>query len=446
MLIENWQTLSPEDKYAARMKTWMAGSGLEFATPAAKQHYQQRALWIRDAIELRKPERVPICPFVGTYPARYAGVTMREAMYDYEKLGTAIRKFHADFELDGYLSAATYTPGRVLDLLDYKLYQWPGHGVGEDQGYQTVEAEYMLAEEYDLLLQDPTGYWMQRYLPRVFGALEAWQGLPDLTGILEIPNVGPALAAFGAPAVQQSLQALMDAGRVALEWRQAVAAIDTEIRATHGLPAFRGGFSKAPFDIIGDTLRGTRPMMFDLFRRPAKVLEAVERFVPKAIAMGVRTSTLSGNPMVFMPLHKGVDSFMSTKDFEKFYWPTLEAVILGLIEEGCVPMLFVEGTYNSRLDTLAKARLPEGRTLWIFEGTDMREAKAKIGGWGCIGGNVPGSLLNAATPQDVDRYVTDLLEGTAHNGGFILGTGVSLSEARAENFQAMIQAGRRYGA
>lgn len=444
MLTDNWDTLTPDEKYEERMKAWMAGPGLTFASTEAERAYRQRAQMIRDAIELKKPERVPICPFVGTYPATYAGVTMREAMYDYDRLKEAMEKFHADFDLDSYLSCGAYTPGRVLELLDYKLYQWPGHGVGDDQGYQTVEDEYMRAEEYDQLLLDPTGFWMRRYLPRVFGALQAWQNLPDLTGILEIPNVGPAMVPFGTPEVQESLRALVAAGDAALEWRRAVTAIDAGIMAGRGLPAFRGGFSKAPFDIIGDTLRGTRPMMFDLFRRPEKVLAAVEKMVPKAIEMGVRTSTASRNPMVFMPLHKGVDSFMSGKDFEKFYWPTLRAVILGLIEEGCVPMLFVEGAYNRRLDTLAQAGLPEARTLWIFEATDMREAKAKVGGWACIGGNLSGSLLKAGTPEQVEAYVDDLLAGAASDGGFILGTGVSLSEAEPENLQAMIRAGRRY--
>ncbi len=445
MLTESWQGLTATQKYEERMKAWEAGVGLAFASAQAEEEYRRRARMIRDAIELRKPEGVPICPLVGTYPARYAGITMRDAMYDYGRLGAAMRRFHADFELDAYLSCAAYTPGRVLDLVDYRLYQWPGHGVGEDQGYQTVEDEYLRAEEYDHLLQDPTGFWMSRYLPRIFGALRPWETLPDLTGILEIPNVGPALVPFGAPEVQESFRALLAAGEAAAEWRRAVAAIDAEIMATHGIPQFSGGFSKAPFDIVGDTLRGTRPMMFDLFRRPEKVLEAVEKFVPKAVQMGVRTATASRNPMVFMPLHKGADSFMSGQDFERFYWPTLRAVICGLIEEGCVPLLFVEGAYNRRLDVLAKAGIPEARTIWIFEATDMREAKAKVGGWGCIGGNLSGSLLQAGTPEEVDGHVKWLLEDVAPGGGFILGTGVSLSNARAENFRAMIQAGRNYG-
>lgn len=445
MLTENWQSLTPDEKYAERMQAWEAGPGLTFPTQQAQQSYTERARLIRDAIELKKPDRVPICPFSGLYPIRYGGVTMREAMYDYAKLGAAMKKFYADFAVDGFLSSGVATPGKVLELLDYKLYQWAGHGVGEDQDFQTVEDEYMLATEYDLLIQDPSGYWMRHYLPRIFGALKPWEMLPNFTHILEIPSVGPALVPFGTPEVQESLRTLLAAGEAAMEWRKAVTAIDTEIMSTQGVPGFRGGFSKAPFDMIGDTLRGTRPMMFDLFRHRDKVVEAVEKLVPMAIQLGVRTATLSRNPIVFMPLHKGVDSFMSNKDFETFYWPTLKAVILGLIQEGCVPMLFVEGAYNSRLEILARAEIPEGRTLWIFEFTDMAEAKAKVGPWGCIGGNVPGSLLQVGTPQEVDGYVKNLIGAVAGDGGFILGTGLSLSNARAENFQAMIQAGRTYG-
>ena len=48
-----------------------------------------------------------------------------------------------------------------------------------------------------------------------------------------------------------------------------------------------------------------------------------------------------------MPLHKGADGFLSGKDFEELYWPTLKAVIVGLIDEGLVPQLFVEARTTS---------------------------------------------------------------------------------------------------
>ena len=53
---------------------------------------------IQDVVQLSKPERVPVCPNVGFYPFNYAGVTAQEAMYDYERLGYALKKYHEDFQ------------------------------------------------------------------------------------------------------------------------------------------------------------------------------------------------------------------------------------------------------------------------------------------------------------------------------------------------------------
>jgi len=37
-----------------------------------------------------------------------------------------------------------------LDILEYKLYAWPGNGLPEDApGFQFLEGEYMKPEEYD---------------------------------------------------------------------------------------------------------------------------------------------------------------------------------------------------------------------------------------------------------------------------------------------------------
>ena len=54
--------------------------------------------------------------------------------------------------------------------------------------------------------------------------------------------------------------------------------------------------------------------------------------------------------MAGFPLHKGADGFMSLKQFETFYWPSLKKVILGLINEGIMSSLFAEGSYTFALD------------------------------------------------------------------------------------------------
>lgn len=441
---DNWNTLTPKERQEARLNSW-ASAKIEFASPAAEQGYRQRARMIKDVIQLKKPERVPVVPWWGVYPAHYAGITVQEAMYDYEKLGDAWKKFNADFLPDGLVSAALIGPGKVFDLLDYKIYRWPGRGTPPDTSYQCVEDEYMAFDEYDSFIVDPSNYFMRTYLPRVLGALGPWQLLGPWTDIIELPFVGMGLIPVGIPDVQAAFKTFLEAGQAVMEWISAVGAIEGASIAGLGLPGTIGAFTKAPFDTLGDTLRGTRGIMLDMYRQPDKLLTAMDRLVPIAIEMGVRGATANDNPLVFMPLHKGADGFMSNKDFEKFYWPSLKAVILGLIEAGTVPYLFVEGGYNQRLDIITDSDIPAGHAVWMFDHTDMKEVKKKLGGWACFGGNVPGSLLKAGTPEEVSNYVKKLIDDVAQDGGYILANGAVLDDSTAENVHAMIDTGKEYG-
>ena len=95
-------------------------------------------------------------------------------------------------------------------------------------------------------------------------------------------------------------------------------------------------------------------------------------------------------------------------------------MLLGLIEEGLVPWVFVEGSYNERLEVIADEDIPAHRMIWMFDATDMERAKAIVGKRQCIGGNVPAALFAMGTPEEMDAYVKDLLGKTAQDGGFIL--------------------------
>jgi uroporphyrinogen-III decarboxylase len=201
--------------------------------------------------------------------------------------------------------------------------------------------------------------------------------------------------------------------------------------------------SGAPFDVLGDTLRGTHAIMMDMYRRPEKILQAVERLVPILIRRGVKGANATGNPLITLPLHKGADSFMSDAQFQKFYWPTLKKVILGLIEEGCVPMPFAEGSYNLRLKYLAE--LPPGKTAWFFDQTDMIKAKEAIGDRICLIGNVPSSLMISAEPRKVEEYCQVLIDKVGKGGGFIMANGSALDEAKPENLRAMIEYTKKHG-
>jgi hypothetical protein len=443
---EDWDKLTPDQRFEARMEAWLEPANVEFVSDEAKRAYRERVGMLRDAVELRRPSRVPIAPWIGLFPALWAGMTAREAYYDYDKLADAWQRYHAEFDHDVLAFSINIAPCSIFDVLDYRLYDWPGHGVSDESGYQYNEKEWMTPDEYDLLIADPSNYWQRFYLPRIFGAMEPWAMLSPFTDLVEAPLTGPFFIPWGLPPVQEMFKKMLRAGELALEWVQAFGAMDGKAMATYGMPIFAGGATKAPYDIIGDTLRGTRGLMLDTFRRPEKVLEACERLVPLAVDWGVRACDVNRHPFVFIPLHKGADGFLSDKDFRKFYWPTLKAVLNGLIEQGIVPLCFAEGGYNERLEAIHDPEIPSGRMVWMFDATDMRAARRHLGGYQCFGGNVPGALLIAGTAGEVDDYVRQLLADVAGPGGFILGSGIVIDEARPQCIKAMVEAGRKYGA
>ena len=64
--------------------------------------YAEREKRVLDAINLQEPDKVPFLPFYHFFPAKYAGISNQEAMYDYDKLAMAWKKVTIDFEPDMY--------------------------------------------------------------------------------------------------------------------------------------------------------------------------------------------------------------------------------------------------------------------------------------------------------------------------------------------------------
>lgn len=442
------QTTS-EQKMEALFAAWMSTEGKSFASPEVAQTYQRRVQRFKDVVQLKKPDQVPTILLTGGFVADYAGISHGEMMYDYEKAARAILKFHEDFQPD-YQAASNFLPGPAFDRLGYILYRWPGskmpsQSLPPTMPFQMVEAEYMRADEYDQLIADPEYFCLRVYVPRICKALGGWQLLPTFFATMEMPFIPFWLGVSGAPPVMEAFKAFLEAVQLNAEYGAVSGRVSAELMSKYGMPGTMGGFSKAPFDILGDTLRGTRGVMLDMYRCPHKVLAAVERLTPIAIQMGLQAAMMSQHPFVLIPLHKGADGFMSREDFKKFYWPTLKATLLGLIEGGAVPFLFVEGGYNERLDIIAESGLPAGRTIWLFDRTDMKAVKEFFGGWACFGGNVPASLFYAGTPQEMETYVRNLIETVGQDGGFFLSPGVVVDQARPENVRAYLEAARKYG-
>jgi len=263
--------------------------------------------------------------------------------------------------------------------------------------------------------------------------------MPRQFNLMEIHPLLGSMLDYGDPELQSALKTLMAAGIEARKWTEIANRCDAQLAAL-GFPVFMGGNTKTPFDMIGDTLRGTAGIIKDLYRSPDKLLEALDRLTPVMIDLGISTAANNSSPIVFIPLHKGADGFMKESQYLKFYWPTLKKLILGLIEAGLVPHLFAEGSYNSRLEIIRD--IPPGQTIWLFDRTDMLKAHEALKDKACIMGNVPSSLLATGSPAEVTEYCRNLISQVAQEGAFILSSGASVDNFKADNIRAMINAAK----
>ena len=408
---------------------------------AAEKLHQEREKRISDAIALRKPDRVPVWNGVpGPYPAERLGISRAEQMMDAE------RSLEASFQ-----TALFYEPdmvevmpplGAVLAPLHYRHLRWAGHGLPGDSGWQFVDEECMKPEEYDEFLYDPSDFIVRKYWPRAYGKLA---GLADLLPLREAQGyfAGPsAFFALGTPAGQEALEALKEAGSAAFRTTMALVGHGQRLREA-GFPLSWAAMARPPFDAVGDFLRGRKGVMLDMFRCPEKLETAAEKMLPTALEAGIRGARMSGNPRVFIAVHGGVEGFMSLDQYKRFYWPTLQALLMGLAEAGLNPFVLVEGGSDSRLEVMAD--VPPGKVCYWFDHVDMVRAKEVLGGKACIAGNVPIALLSVGTPDGVRAYCKDLIDTAGRDGGFILGPSGQTEDVKIENVKAMVECAKEYG-
>jgi hypothetical protein len=410
----------------------------------AEELYKKREQRVNDAIALRVPDRVPIMVLFGFFPAKYAGLTVKEAMYNPDILFDAQMKALLEFQPDmDQAPFANRFLGPVLEALDFKQLKWPGHGMAGDHTYQFVEGEYMAADEYDHFLLDPSDFMVRRYWPRVCGKLKGFEKLAPLHGIITYYmgfNLG--IAPFSLPDVAEALAAMQKAGEEAMRIAAYSRRFNQKARE-EGFPMQTGAFTQAPFDTLGDFFRGTKGIMLDMYRRPEALIKACEKLLPMMFEIAVNASRVSGNPRVFIPIHKGLDGFMSLDQFKKFYWPTLHELMVALINEGLNPCPLWEGDCTSRLEVIKD--IPAGKACYAFEATDMLKAKEILRGKVCIRGNLSLSVLATGTPDDVRRCCKQLIDTVGRDGGYIMDSSTGLDDAKPENVKAMFEFTKEYG-
>lgn len=410
-----------------------------------KQKFNEKNKRIDDALAMKVPDRVPCIPQAQTFPFINAGYTMAEVMYDTTKAKDAVRKYLKEFDPDSTVGYDIVFAGQgpLMEKIGINWLQWagrPGCNIDKNSIHQFIEKPYLSDDEYPELLTDLTGWIMRRWFPRCFKAMEPLANI-DLRGALGYGYL-PAMMQFN-PQITEVFKTMSEVGDMVKQWYGEFEEFNRELMEI-GYPYQIAATTTCAFDRLSDTLRGTIDTMADLYEQPENVHAAIEMFYPSTLYAALAQAQHSSGKLVMIPLHKGLDGFMGLQQYKEFYWPTLQRLILDLIDHGCTPWIFTEGKYDSRLECIIEG-IPSGKALYHFEDVDMKEAKRIVGAHSCISGGFSSRILTTGTPEKVKDEVKRLLDICAPGGGYMFDLSDTLDEADPRNVEAMFDAVKTYG-
>lgn len=388
--------------------------------------YQQRLDRYLTAMRRGQPDTIPIRPFVAEFTAKFAGMTSQQVTQDYEMAFEAARCCARGFDWDAIVPNMVYLWGAIPQLLGNRYYAVPGVGLDPNGGFQYLEppepGEWMPAADYDALIDDPTGYLLEHWLP----------------------TTNRYLAAPGEPNTIDNNLAWLRGGMAVMNYFGAFGGAITRLRHECAMPSAICGILKSPLDIIADKFRGYLGLTMDLFERPDKVHAAVEAMMPHMYQI----ARASADPQRLLPvtiwLHRGCVPFINPEQFKRFHWPMLKPIIEALWADGIQTLLYAEGVWCHHWDAFLE--LPEGSVIVHCDRDNVFAAKRKLGHKFAISGGVPNTLLSFGTPDQVRAFCRRIIDEAAVDGGYILDAGAIMqNDTSIENMQVMTNYIREHG-
>ncbi|SHJ57569.1 uroporphyrinogen decarboxylase family protein [Parasporobacterium paucivorans] len=399
-----------------------------------------RSMRVKAAIECREGDRVPFIPTTNNFNALHYGISIYDVMKDYKFLKPAVMKYLEEYDPDLFYTPAFF-PIDPMELAQHASARWPGpyYNLPVNTPYQYVDQEFLGDDDWDEYLRDPSAFLLTKVLPKKFKSYDGLQyiSLPAASGHAIFGQ-----AIWGAPPVKKALENMIRTGEMALKYIDDMTELNLSVIQA-GYPVFGSAVVGAPFDEFADYVRGLITLCMDIKTDPELVDEAVNRWADVSIPAAVANAKMQHAQYGFIPLHAGVDNFMSVDDYNKHYWPTLKRLICAYVDAGITPVVICEGKYYTRLETLTD--IPKGKVIYIFEDVDFAEAKRILGGTACIGGGMPTQYLMSGPKERVVEQTKRMLDICAPGGGFVFSNSLALDDVDRGLMETWQESVLKYG-
>jgi len=379
------------------------------------------------------------------YPIYNAGHTVAEIVYDFEKFSKAILDYVKQYEPDAAEARLSIAgQGPILEKIQPKNLVWPGAPGGrisDNSVQQFIEFPILHEDDMDYFMADYTGWLLRKGYPAVAGVLEPLANW-DFRKHLPTNMLNGLIHMLSTPETREMMQTLW-------ELSDAIKVVDQKNKALNqnlidlGFPVTSSAIALTPFDGYSDFFRGTLDTMMDLYEHPEVIDHFIDRHIDVVLDSISNQAKLAPGKWCFVPLHKGMDSFLTDQQYRDYYWKHLKRMIHHIVDVGMVPFIFTEGPYNLRIKYLSE--VPKGKVVYSFEEVDPVEVKKQLGDIACIQGIFPVYLLHYGTKQQVIDETKRLIDILAPGGGYIFNTGAGFDQAKPENVEAMFDTVKTYG-
>lgn len=385
--------------------------------------YHQRLSRYVTALRNEKPDCVPIRPFVAEFTGKYAGFTCQEVAHDYNKAFEAALKCARDFDWDAIVPNMVYVWTGLAQAAGLKYYGIPGIGIPHTSGFNYIEPPeeqaFMREDEYDALIDDPTAFLYETWLPRVSG---------------EVGNASP----------YRRHTALVKSSMAMLSYFYAFGPQIARMRTEASVPSAIAGIFKAPFDILADKFRGYVGLTMDMDSQPEKVLRACEALMPHLTHVGNTTADPACQVPIGFWMHRGCVPFITPRQFDSHYWSTLKPCIEELWKNGHQTLFYAEGKWKYHLEAFRE--LPERSIVFHCDQDDVFAVHRALHDRFAISGGIPNIMLSYGKPDQVRSFVRRVIEEVARDGGYILDAGAIMQDdTSVDNVRVMTDTCREFG-
>jgi len=380
------------------------------------------------AMRNEKADMIPLRPFAAELTGLFGNKNCQQMTHDYNEAFEAVISFCKEFEFDAVVPNMVYVWTGLTQALGLKYYGIPGIDIKKEVAFQYLEPSeeesFMKEDEYDELIDDPTAFLYNKWLPRVSTKIAS--GTKEKNS-LYTNNL-----------------ALVKSSMAMLGYFNAFGAQCQRMKDETQTPCAIAGIFKAPLDILADKLRGYLGLTMDIIEQPEKVLKACEALMPHLCNTGLSSADPSKTLPIAFWMHRGCKPFVSDGIFESMYWATTKPIIEEFYRNGHQTLFYAEGDWKFHLDSFRE--LPDASIIYHVDKGDIFDVHKKLGDKFCISGGIPNVTLAFKKENDVREICKKVIKEVGQDGGYIMdASAIMQNEINPNNIRAMYETCKEFG-